>query len=470
MDNKDLPPFTLRNVLGDIRFGFHCLLFDPFYKRITAPIIIFLSSILTKVVIAYVPYTEIDFKTYIQQIHQINAGQLDYSLIEGDSGPIVYPAGFVHIFQVINWITSNGENVVMGQILFGYLFTATVAVAILCYASAGGIPLWPLMLLLASRRLVSVYVLRMFNDGFTTGLMVVTTLFLQVIAGYRDIMSPNMAMAATAVAADVYSTAIAVKMNALLYLPGVVVVVYYLNGENLARTAAVMAVIPAVQWGTAWRFVMAPVDNAADVEYLRWTYFRQAFQFDRKFLYQWTVNWRFVPQEVFESGYFTTGLMVMLVVVMVWFGWTRFAAPFVAGKLSARVVTDGVMYPFTSTVAPGNAVASRHTGPRLVMLILSCSNIIGVVFCRSLHYQFLSWYCWQMPFMLWATGWKFWVCLCLWMVHEWCWNVFPSTEVSSGVLVGVLLGVLVGVWRNKEVWEGQKGEGQKGEGQKGERE
>ena len=37
--------------------------------------------------------TEIDWKAYMQQIAQYRSGERDYTLIKGDTGPLVYPAG-----------------------------------------------------------------------------------------------------------------------------------------------------------------------------------------------------------------------------------------------------------------------------------------------------------------------------------------------------------------------------------------
>ena len=39
------------------------------------------------------------------------------------------------------------------------------------------------------------------------------------------------------------------------------------------------------------------------------SYFIKAFEFSRTFLYQWSVNWRFVPKSTFLSGSFAGALL-----------------------------------------------------------------------------------------------------------------------------------------------------------------
>jgi alpha-1,3-mannosyltransferase len=38
-----------------------------------------------------------------------------------------------------------------------------------------------------------------------------------------------------------------------------------------------------------------------------------------------------------------------------------------------------------------------------VATVLFTSNLIGIIFARSLHFQFYSWYAHQIPFLAWRT-------------------------------------------------------------------
>jgi len=68
--------------------------------------------------------TEIDWKAYMQEVEGFLNGTLDYQYLKGDTGPLVYPAGFVYIFSLFYFATEHGTNVVAGQYLFAVIYCA----------------------------------------------------------------------------------------------------------------------------------------------------------------------------------------------------------------------------------------------------------------------------------------------------------------------------------------------------------
>lgn len=46
-------------------------------------------------------------------------------------------------------------------------------------------------------------------------------------------------------------------------------------------------------------------------------YFHRAFNFGRQFLFKWTVNWRFLPVEIFENRIFHLNLLILHVLFLV---------------------------------------------------------------------------------------------------------------------------------------------------------
>ena len=82
---------------------------------------------------------------------------------------------------------------------------------------------------------------------------------------------------------------------------------------------------------------------------------------------------------------------------------------------------------------------------------MSITNLIGILFARSLHYQFLSWYAWSLPGLLYLNF-PIYFTLPIWFVHEWCWNVFPSNSISSITLVSILSLIIGATWWNFDHW------------------
>lgn len=72
----------------------------------------------------------------MEQVAQYQAGERDYALIKGGTGPLVYPAGHVYIYSFLHDLTNQGKNILTGQWVFMGLHLATLAVVVLCYREA----------------------------------------------------------------------------------------------------------------------------------------------------------------------------------------------------------------------------------------------------------------------------------------------------------------------------------------------
>ena len=76
---------------------------------------------------------------------------------------IRYPAGHVYIHQFLYVITDSGRNIRLAQHIYGGLYLISVALTSAIYRKAAA-PNWLLLLLPLSKRLHSIYGLRLFND------------------------------------------------------------------------------------------------------------------------------------------------------------------------------------------------------------------------------------------------------------------------------------------------------------------
>lgn len=365
------------------------------------------ESVMLKAIIRFVPYTEIDYQAYMEQIEMITVrDQLDYSKIKGSTGPLVYPAGHVWLYRLMYWLTDGMNNVKEGQAFFSFLYLLTMVSQVVLYQQLS-LPPWCAILACFSKRLHSIYVLRLFNDCFTT-LYIIWTVLLLVIAAKQTVSKRAKKLLAFA-AAITYSIAVSIKMNALLYLPAVTVSLYLVNGANLALTAINVLTI------LAWQILVAlPFLRSHPYDYLQC-----AFNFRREFMYKWSVNWQFLDEDGFQNPWFHRMLLLsqfvsILTIILITF-------PALPAMLLRSLRRPATTFPTLLSESP-------------IAFVLVATNFAGVLFSRSLHYQFLSWYHWTIPCLfhyaripwLLAPAWYF--------AHEWCWNSFPPNSAASALL------------------------------------
>lgn len=100
-------------------------------------------------------------------------------------------------------------------------------------------------------------------------------------------------------------------MSALLYLPGILVVLFKRHG--LAATVRHLLVLAFTQIVLARSFLVEDAHS----------YLQNAFDLSRVFMYKWTVNWRFLDEQTFLSPSWARGLLVGHVTILVAFGLFR---------------------------------------------------------------------------------------------------------------------------------------------------
>lgn len=79
---------------------------------------------------------------------------------------------------------------------------------------------------------------------------------------------------------------------------------------------------------------------------------------------------------------------------------------------------------------------------------LLCSNVLGVIFARSLHYQFYSWYFHALPLLLYYSPLHYSVSAMLMVLIEVCYNIYPSTPWSSLALQACHLVLLYALYHS----------------------
>uniref|UniRef100_A0A1I8C2H5 dolichyl-P-Man:Man5GlcNAc2-PP-dolichol alpha-1,3-mannosyltransferase n=1 Tax=Meloidogyne hapla TaxID=6305 RepID=A0A1I8C2H5_MELHA len=305
---------------------------------------IFVELIMLYQIIQRVPYTEIDWKTYMQQVGCYLKGERNYFKITGDTGPIVYPAAHLYIYRIFYSLTDEGKNIRRAQYIFASLYLLNLLVVFRMYFKSKRIPPFVLCLIcLSSYRIHSIFVLRLFNDPIAIA-------------------------------------AIGVKMNILLFAPALFFILLLSNG--LTDTFCLLLVCGFIQFFISFEFLF---NNPL-------AYLSRAFELNRVFLYKWTVNWRILPKELFLDKRFHLLLLLFhlaflgLFALKVWFseqGGLKNLLKRLWFGIRTRLDTHDILF------------------------ALFTANLIGITFARSLHYQFYCWYYHSIPYLLFSPIYRF---------------------------------------------------------------
>jgi alpha-1,3-mannosyltransferase len=379
-------------------------------------LILAIEASLCGIIIAMVPYTEIDWKAYMQEVGGFESGERDYKLLGGDTGPLVYPAGFLYIFYVFKKITDGGRNIAAAQTLFACVYLTVTFFVLRLYNLGNKVPRWIWFVLVLSKRVHSIFVLRCFNDCVA------------VLLGYLAIL--HLVKHKWRIGCVFYSLAVSVKMNMLLYAPGVLLVLL-LGTSGVEETAVCLAICASVQL-----LLGAPFLTTYPLSYLS-----RSFDLGRTFEYKWTVNLKFLPEEVFISKHLSLALLACTLLAYTLFGfkWVR--------ETWARIQQRrGKATKLLGMDSPSFLIGIGNLSPHYILVTLFTSNFIGVALARTLHYQFYVWYWHTLPYLLWHADLPAPAKLAILPAIELAFNVFPATAWSSALLQAAHMALLLGLY------------------------
>ncbi|KAJ3679085.1 hypothetical protein LUZ60_017096 [Juncus effusus] len=386
-------------------------------KPVFAILVLLFDAILVTLIISFVPYTKIDWDAYMSQVDGFLNGERDYTELKGDTGPLVYPAGFLYLYSLIKFIT--GAQVFPAQILFGVLYIINLAIVQLIYLKTDVVPWWAIVLLSLSKRVHSIFVLRLFNDCFAMTFLHTSLLFLLYQKWYLALI--------------IFSAAVSIKMNVLLFAPSLLLL--------MLKAMSIKGVFLALFGATLLQVILGlPFLVSYPVEYIS-----RAFNLGRVFIHFWSVNFKFVPEKIFVSKEFASALLFLHLLILLLFAhykWSKHEGGLL--RILRNWLNDSLSkllsFQFVSCKSKIKTLNKEH-----IITVMFVGNFIGIVFARSLHYQFYSWYFYSLPFLLWKTSFPTIIRLILFFGVEICWNIFPSTLYSSLLLLSIHLIILWGL-------------------------
>ncbi|XP_031633111.1 lethal(2)neighbour of tid protein 2 [Contarinia nasturtii] len=448
------------------------LLFDPSKLPIVSIGILIVEFMLNIFIVQRVNYTEIDWIAYMQECEGFLNGTTNYSLLKGDTGPLVYPAGFVYIYTFLYYITGHGKNIRLAQYCFICIYLLQMHLVLKIYSKSRKVPPYVLIFsAFTSHRIHSIYVLRLFNDPIA---------ILLLYAALNFYLNGNWTMGSIFL-----SLGVSVKMNILLFAPAILL--FYIVNLGYVNTIKQLSICAVIQLVLGAPFLLThPIE-----------YIKGSFDFGRIFQHKWTVNYRFLPIETFEHKYFHITLLavhIMLLLVFLVPSYKYFQNYCRLRTLQAQLQpqidvknrendvngtattkkstkkrktkdnednkqseeeitinqkiflnsfeqmlrkSSGAPVPPTAT--DNDAKMQKYDihfdrAVQLAILPIFLANFIGIVCARSLHYQFYVWYFHSLPYLSWFTDFNVMLKLLLLGLIEFAWNTYPSTVLSSSLL------------------------------------
>jgi alpha-1,3-mannosyltransferase len=377
-------------------------------------VLVIVDIVLSYIIVRKVPYTEIDWKAYMEEVEGYESGERNYLNIKGNTGPLVYPAGFLYIFGFLKRITGEGTDIFRAQVIFAGIYIVTLAVSLVLYAK-GKLPAFCAIFLILSKRVHSIFMLRMFNDCIAV-LFGLISIILFCNRQWK-------------LGSVLYSLAVSVKMNMLLFAPGVLAV-YLLNVGYIGAVENIL-ICGIVQVVLGFPFL-----STFPIEYIS-----KAFELSRVFYFKWTVNFKFLPEDLFLDKRLSLLLLLLTLTAYAAFSY-RWTKEFCKGFRSEMPKSDIQILGRSSSV-------SGYISWNFITFVIFASNFIGIAFARSLHYQFYCWYFFTLPFLLFQTNLPNVLSVFIMGAIEYSFNVFPATAISSLILQLSHVILLLALWTSK---------------------
>ncbi|EXB40844.1 Dol-P-Man:Man(5)GlcNAc(2)-PP-Dol alpha-1,3-mannosyltransferase [Morus notabilis] len=333
-------------------------------KFVFAGALLFADAVLVALIIAYVPYTKIDWDAYMSQVSGFLGGERDYGNLKGDTGPLVYPAGFLYVYSAIRYVT--GGEVYPAQILFGILYILNLGIILVIYVKTDVLPWWALSLLCLSKRVHSIFVLRLFNDCIAMMLL---------HASLASILYQKWHLGLI-----IFSGAVSIKMNVLLYAPPLLLLM--LKAMDIIGVISALACAALVQILLGLPFIISHP----------FSYISRAFNLGRVFIHFWSVNFKFVPEPIFVSKSFAVYLLIahlLLLIAFAHYRWCKHEGG-ILNFLHSIIASTKLRFALASSTSSKNS-SSSHKALKILKAELWFGNVRyrHNNVCWELHWHYM---------------------------------------------------------------------------------
>lgn len=400
-----------------------------------------------------------------------------FYLFLGDTGPLVYPSFFVYIYSALYFLTSRGKNIELAQFVFIGIYLLQLWLVLRLYTKSRKLPPYIIILsVFTSYRIHSIYSLRLFNDP-------VAILFFYIALNL--FMDGKWSLGSV-----IFSLAVGIKMNILLFAPAILLL--YIACLGYLKTIYQLAICAVVQviiglpflltypfeyirgsfdlgrvfehkWTVNYRFLDKEIFENSSFHIallllhlvLLTVVAKPCFLFFKNYARLRSIQAQFEPQIAAENRELQELARQKMKRMK-----KKMMAKDGIDKTKEELSTDqkkflksfesGLKTQFGDQQQPPLAESKEDEEKededpkkieihfdqcvQLALLPIFLVNFIGIVCARSLHYQFYVWYFHSLPYLSWFTDFHTSFKLLILFLIEFCWNQYPSTDISSALL------------------------------------
>lgn len=332
---------------------------------------------LVKVLLSLVTgtYQDDDFYSYLEQAEFIKDGIMDYSKITGRSGPIAYPAlsSYLHVFMLNKYLTNDMQYYMPARIICSVSHLITMYFLVKIYQLAfKDKPGYANLVLVLCFSFISIQASadKIFNDTYTTMFCVIAIFLYQ---RHQHVLG-TLTM----------SIALGVKMNPIMHIPAIYLITSRSRGI-IVGTLHIVAII-GLQYVYAYPFIDTPEKFESYVD--------RAFNIGRTYGHGHNFHWRFLLPVIMATFVFNFTLLLIQAGLLLYFllnKWMKFRDSF--RELS--------IWPLR--ILP----KFQKQEPFYVAEVFFVCNFIGMVCSRGVFFQYVIWFWFSYPFMLYNGPMKF---------------------------------------------------------------
>lgn len=327
-----------------------------------------IELIKTLLVLILSTYQDDDYYSYIEQAQTMRDTTLNYELISGRSGPVAYPAlsSYLHYLFLNKNITDDGQYYYPPRVICSLAHLATMFFIVKIYQLA--FKHKPEMVNIALLHSFSFIAVQAFSEKIFNDVYVV---LFTVIAIYL-FQKQQVFLACISV-----SLALGFKANAMIYFPAVLFLASKARGVWIG--CIYVAMIFALQIVYAYPFL----------EEYGHEYLSRSYNFGRCYGHGHNFFWKFLHPVIIGTEAFNFTLLAIQLGLLLYFLFGRW----ISFKESFRLMGVWPLKLFPK-YAPQD--------PYYVAEVFFLCNFIGMVCARGVFFQYMLWFWFSLPFLLWS--------------------------------------------------------------------